>query len=111
MNGIARKSASYADGRNHQPQQQQQQAHQNAAEEAKQRHFAEQQKRLQQFSTRPGGGQKMDADSLIASIMGKTESQHNIESSKPRSGSTSSTASAPTPTLAASSSTGVVSVA
>jgi hypothetical protein len=45
-------------------------------DEAKHRHFAEQQKRLQEFSSRPAG-RKMDADSLIESIIGKSDKQQS----------------------------------
>lgn len=41
------------------------------AEAAKQRQFAEQQRRLQEYGSL--GGRKMNADTLIESILGKTE--------------------------------------
>ena len=53
-----------------------------AADEAKQRHFAEQQKRLQEFSSRSSAGRKMDADTLIASIIGKADNQQSRSSVK-----------------------------
>jgi len=53
------------------------------AEAAKQRHFAEQQRRLQEYGSR--GSRKMNADSLIESILGKSESTrqpvHNLSKS------------------------------
>ena len=42
------------------------------SEAAKQRHFVEQQRRLQEYGSH--GGRKMNADTLIESILGKSES-------------------------------------
>ena len=67
----------------HQPPVSQSKQSQNNADDAKHRHFVEQQKRLQQFGSRPqGGDKKMDADSLIASIIGKTGPQNSHASQK-----------------------------
>ena len=63
---------------------QQKQKQASAADEAKQRHFIEQQKRLLQFSSRSSAGRKVDADSLIESIIGKTNSRPHVPTSKPR---------------------------
>ena len=61
---------------NHQPPVSHSKQTQNSADEAKHRHFIEQQKRLQQFGSRPqGGDKKLDADTLIASIIGKAVPQ------------------------------------
>jgi len=64
------------------------------AETAKQRHFAEQQRRLQQYGSH--GARRLNADTLIESILGKSES--------PRQPVASTTA-AETPTNTSSSST------
>jgi len=53
------------------------------AEAAKQRHFAEQQRRLQEYGSH--GSRKINADTLIESILGKSESSrqpvHNLSKS------------------------------
>jgi len=46
---------------------------------AKQRHFAEQQRRLQDYGSL--GGRKVDADTLIESILGKSESKRPVSTS------------------------------
>jgi len=82
----------------HQPKQ----AQVSVADEAKQRHFAEQQKRLQEFSSRSSAGRKMDADTLIASIIGKTDNQQSragVKSNYSSLQESVANSSAPTPVV------------
>lgn len=53
------------------------------AEVAKQRHFAEQQRRLQEYGSL--GGRKINADTLIESILGKSESSRQTAPSMSKS--------------------------
>jgi hypothetical protein len=102
LNGAARLSASH-------PGQQRPAPH-SAVDEAKQRHFAEQQKRLQEFHTR-SSGRKLDADSLIESIIGKSDKTHGSSSVKSSISSSNSVASPTvhTTTAMAVSSSGIFS--
>lgn len=97
LNGAARMSASQAG--------QQRSAPHSAVDEAKQRHFVEQQKRLQEFSSR-SSGRKLDADSLIESIIGKSDKTLGSASVKSGNQSSKNVASSTphTSALAASSS-------
>jgi len=50
------------------------------AEATKQRQFAEQQRRLQMYGSQ-GSGRNMNADTLIESILGKTQPTHSLAKS------------------------------
>ena len=74
------------------------------AEAAKQRHFAEQQRRLQEFGSH-GGGRNVDADTLIESILGKSESTRQPVRSQSKS-ATSGTSAAESSAVESGSSVG-----
>ena len=72
---------------------------------AKQRHFAEQQRRLQEYGSH--GGRKMNADTLIESILGKSESSRQPSHSLSKTAANGAPASESNTVMSSSSTIGL----